>query len=70
MPPSKDPEVLWMLGSALAVAGQLGVPFSLILAVFFAGYQSRLREPERFGFGRLSRESDGFFVKLSYLFRM
>ncbi len=38
--------------------------------VFFAGYQSRLREPERFGFGRLSRESDGFFVKLSYLFRM
>jgi hypothetical protein len=38
--------------------------------VFFAGYQSRLREPRRFGFGSLARESDGFFVKLSYLFRM
>lgn len=38
--------------------------------VFFAGYQSRLRENERFGFGRLGREQDGFFVKLSYLFRM
>lgn len=38
--------------------------------VFFAGYGSQLAEPVSFRFGRLSRQSDGFFTKLSYLFRL
>jgi Domain of unknown function (DUF5916) len=38
--------------------------------VFFAGYGSQLREPDAFGFRNLSRDSDGFFVKFSYLFRL
>lgn len=38
--------------------------------VFFAGYGGSLREPEAFGFRGLSRDSDGFFVKFSYLFRL
>jgi hypothetical protein len=38
--------------------------------VFFAGYGSSLTEPEGLRFGRLRRTSDGFFVKLSYLFRL
>ena len=38
--------------------------------VFFAGYGSALRAPDAFAFDELSRESDGFFVKLSYLFRL
>jgi hypothetical protein len=38
--------------------------------VFFAGYGAGLREPEAFRFGDLQRTTDGFFVKLSYLFRM
>lgn len=38
--------------------------------VFFAGYTSRLAEPQRFRFDALRREADGFFLKLSYLFRM
>jgi hypothetical protein len=38
--------------------------------VFFAGYGSSLNEPDTLRFGRLSRQSDGFFVKLSYLFRL
>jgi hypothetical protein len=36
--------------------------------VIFAGYTSRLVEPRRFRLDELRRESDGFFVKLSYLF--
>jgi hypothetical protein len=38
--------------------------------VFFAGYGSSLVEPEGLRFSGLTRESDGFFVKLSYLFRL
>ncbi len=38
--------------------------------VFFAGYGASLTEPEAFGFNDLNRTTDGFFVKLSYLFRM
>ena len=38
--------------------------------VFFAGYGSSLDEPESFRFRRLRRVTDGFFFKLSYLFRM
>ena len=38
--------------------------------VFFAGYGSSLEEPESFRFNRLRRVADGFFFKLSYLFRM
>jgi Domain of unknown function (DUF5916) len=37
--------------------------------VFFAGYGSLLDEPRALRFTNLARESDGFFVKLSYLFR-
>jgi hypothetical protein len=29
-----------------------------------------MREPEQFRFGDLSRTADGFFGKLSYVFRM
>jgi len=38
--------------------------------VLFVGYGSSLTEPEPFNFGRLTRTSDGFFLKASYLFRM
>jgi hypothetical protein len=38
--------------------------------VFFAGYGSTLEEPDAPQFHGLSRQSDGFFVKLSYLFRL
>ncbi len=38
--------------------------------VFFAGYGSSLREDDAFSFRRVTRSSDGFFVKFSYLFRM
>jgi hypothetical protein len=38
--------------------------------VFFAGYGSSLREDDAFKLRRLSRSSDGFFVKFSYLFRL
>jgi hypothetical protein len=38
--------------------------------VIFAGYGSSLTEPDAFQFQTLRRVSDGFFVKLSYLFRM
>ena len=39
--------------------------------VFFAGYGSSLEERRPFRFGRdLERTSDGFFIKLSYLFRV
>ena len=38
--------------------------------VIFAGYGSSLTEDDSFRFKRLERTNDGFFVKLSYLFRM
>jgi hypothetical protein len=38
--------------------------------VFFAGYGASVGEPEAFRFTGLDRLSDGFFVKLSYLFRV
>jgi hypothetical protein len=38
--------------------------------VVFAGYGSGLEEPDAFRFRRLRRVGDGFFVKLSYLFRV
>jgi hypothetical protein len=38
--------------------------------VFFAGYGASMREPEAFTITDLERTVDGFFVKLSYLFRM
>jgi hypothetical protein len=37
--------------------------------VFFVGYGSSLSEPEALAFRGLRRTDDGFFVKLSYLFR-
>ena len=37
--------------------------------VVFAGYGASLTEPEAFRFHELQRVRDGFFVKLSYLFR-
>jgi hypothetical protein len=38
--------------------------------VFFLGYGTSLAEPTAFGFGQLTRVSDGFFLKASYLFRI
>ena len=40
--------------------------------VVFAGYGTGLEEPDRFGDvrRRLIRVSDGFFAKISYLFRL
>jgi hypothetical protein len=38
--------------------------------VFFAGYGSTLAEERAFRFRGLDRTGDGFFTKLSYLFRM
>jgi hypothetical protein len=38
--------------------------------VVFAGYGSTLTEPEGLRFRALRRASDGFFLKVSYLFRM
>jgi len=38
--------------------------------VVFLGYGASLTEAEAFRFRNLSRASDGFFLKLSYLFRM
>ncbi len=38
--------------------------------VLFAGYGSSLADASAFGFRDLRRTADGFFVKLSYLFRM
>jgi hypothetical protein len=37
--------------------------------VIFAGYGSTMTEAETFRFNDLARQTDGFFVKLSYLFR-
>jgi hypothetical protein len=36
----------------------------------FLGYGASLSEADAFQFRNLSRTSDGFFLKLSYLFRM
>ncbi len=36
----------------------------------FVGYGSSLTEPERYRFSSLERKSDGFFIKLSYLYRL
>jgi hypothetical protein len=38
--------------------------------VFFLGYGSSMTEPDAFRFKDLERASDGFFAKLSYLFRL
>ncbi|HEX7336307.1 MAG TPA: hypothetical protein VF252_03780, partial [Gemmatimonadales bacterium] len=38
--------------------------------VLFAGYGSTLRDPSELGRASLERSEDGFFLKLSYLFRM
>ena len=38
--------------------------------VIFAGYSSMSSEPEPLRFHDLRRTNDGFFVKVSYLFRM
>ncbi len=38
--------------------------------VVFAGYGSSLDEPQALRFNQLRRTADGFFVKVSYLFRM
>jgi len=38
--------------------------------VFFAGYSSFLTEPRGLQFDRLRRTNDGFFLKVSYLFRL
>ena len=38
--------------------------------VIFAGYGNSLTEPDAFSFSDLRRVSDGFFVKVSYLFRV
>jgi hypothetical protein len=38
--------------------------------VFFAGYGSLLTEPRGLRFNGLQRTNDGFFVKISYLFRV
>ena len=38
--------------------------------VFFAGYGSVLTEPRGLRFNQLQRTNDGFFVKISYLFRV
>ena len=42
------------------------VPGTLV----YLGYGSTLEEPERFRFRNLARTSDGFFGKVSYVFRM
>jgi hypothetical protein len=38
--------------------------------VFFAGYGSSMSEPESFRFRDFQRSTDGFFMKVSYLFRL
>jgi hypothetical protein len=38
--------------------------------VIFAGYGSTLTEPESFRFRNFDRSTDGFFLKMSYLFRL
>jgi hypothetical protein len=36
----------------------------------YLGYGSTMQEPEQFQFNNLERTTDGFFAKISYLFRM
>ena len=36
----------------------------------FVGYGSSLTEPEQYRFRSFERKSDGFFIKLSYLYRL
>jgi hypothetical protein len=36
--------------------------------VFFFGYGNSLVEPDALAFQRLERTTDGFFVKVSYVF--
>jgi hypothetical protein len=38
--------------------------------LLYVGYGASLTEPEPFNFGRMTRTTDGFFLKASYLFRM
>jgi hypothetical protein len=38
--------------------------------VIFAGYGSALQDVERGRFGSVRRTADGFFLKVSYLFRL
>ena len=38
--------------------------------LFYLGYGSTMSEPDQFRFRHLARETDGFFGKLSYLFRL
>jgi hypothetical protein len=38
--------------------------------VIYAGYGNSMTEPDALAFRDLRRTNDGFFVKLSYLFRM
>ena len=38
--------------------------------VFFLGYGRLMDDPQSFRFDNLSRQSDGFFLKISYLFRI
>jgi len=38
--------------------------------LFYFGYGSTMTEADEFRFGNLRRNRDGFFAKLSYLFRM
>jgi len=36
----------------------------------YLGYGSTMQEPEDFQFSDLQRTTDGFFAKISYLFRL
>ena len=38
--------------------------------LLFVGYGATLTEPDSFRFRRMNRTADGFFFKMSYLFRM
>ncbi len=38
--------------------------------LFYFGYGATMSEADQFRFSNLSRSRDGFFAKLSYLFRM
>ena len=38
--------------------------------LLYLGYGASFTEPEPFNFGSMTRTSDGFFLKASYLFRM
>jgi len=38
--------------------------------LLYFGYGSTMHEPRQFRFGDLSRTTDGFFAKVSYVFRL